>query len=294
MKITKRQLRRIIREESKGLTKKYDDDSALRGDQDELPDALQKGIIDKTVADREEKEKNESFRITKRQLRRIIQEELIRRFSLLSEGYMVPDFETHEDMVLFLDELDPDEEVDNDVVDPDTGEVYMYAGESPLTAGLAEAQPEPEEGYQEDELDHYDWDAYDAEMEAKEEKKMADDERIQDMLTADATAGGEDWASDTLYDARNNPAMWQRDGHDSAEEYVMSFGQDAAGDIADSLLQYSSEPEVTAWYESLPDKEKEWAIGWEANRPTKSIMREILADYFYDGVSKALEKKRAA
>tara|TARA_Y100000034_G_C6851751_1_gene386462 strand:+ start:825 stop:1133 length:309 start_codon:yes stop_codon:yes gene_type:complete len=76
MRITKRQLRRIIREESKGLTKKYDDDSALRGDQDELPDALQKGIIDKTVADREEKEKNESFRITRRQLRRIIREEM--------------------------------------------------------------------------------------------------------------------------------------------------------------------------------------------------------------------------
>jgi hypothetical protein len=68
MKITKRQLRRIIREalgavqEDKGSTKKYDDDSALKGDQDELPDGLQKGIIDKTVEDREEaedKKKNE-------------------------------------------------------------------------------------------------------------------------------------------------------------------------------------------------------------------------------------------
>ena len=53
-----------------------------------------------------------------------------------------------------------------------------------------------------------------------------------------------------------------------------------------------SEPEVAAWYESLPDKEPEWdrAIGYESNRPTKSIMREILADYFYDGVLKALKK----
>jgi len=72
IKITKRQLRRIIREESKGSTKKYDDDSALHGDQDELPDALQKGIIDKVVTDREE-ETNESFRIIKRRLRRIIE-----------------------------------------------------------------------------------------------------------------------------------------------------------------------------------------------------------------------------
>ena len=79
MKITRRQLRRIIRE-AKGSTKKYDDDSALRGGQSKLPDGLQKGIIDKTVEDREEheeeerKEKNESVRITRRQLRRIIRE----------------------------------------------------------------------------------------------------------------------------------------------------------------------------------------------------------------------------
>jgi hypothetical protein len=81
MRITKGQLRRIIREEAKGVTKKYDEDSALQGDQDELPDALQKGIIDKTVDDREEEEekkKNESsFRVSRRQLRRIIREELM-------------------------------------------------------------------------------------------------------------------------------------------------------------------------------------------------------------------------
>ena len=79
MRITKRQLRRIIRE-AEGSTKKYDDDSALKGDQSKLPDGLQKGIIDKTVEDREEREeeereeKNESVRITRRQLRRIVRE----------------------------------------------------------------------------------------------------------------------------------------------------------------------------------------------------------------------------
>ena len=81
MKITKRQLRRIIRE-AEGSTKKYDDDSALRGGQSKLPDALQKGIIDKTVDDRKEREekereeKNESIKITKSHLRRIIRETL--------------------------------------------------------------------------------------------------------------------------------------------------------------------------------------------------------------------------
>jgi hypothetical protein len=74
MKITKHQLRSIIREEAAKSTKKYDDDSALAGDQDELPDALQKGIIDKTVDDRKKK-KNESMkRITKRRLRKAIRE----------------------------------------------------------------------------------------------------------------------------------------------------------------------------------------------------------------------------
>ena len=76
MKITKRQLRRIIRE-AEGSTKKYDDDSALKGGQSKLPDGLQKGIIDKTVEDREEREeeereeKNETLR---RNIRKIMAE----------------------------------------------------------------------------------------------------------------------------------------------------------------------------------------------------------------------------
>ena len=59
MKVTKRQLRRIIWEEAAKDTKKYDDDSALKGDQDELPDNLQKAIIDKEVEE-EEAEEEES------------------------------------------------------------------------------------------------------------------------------------------------------------------------------------------------------------------------------------------
>jgi hypothetical protein len=66
--------------EAEGSTKKYDDDSALKGGQSKLPDGLQKGIIDKTVEDREDREeeereeKNESARITRRWLRKIIKE----------------------------------------------------------------------------------------------------------------------------------------------------------------------------------------------------------------------------
>lgn len=49
MKVTKRQLQRIIREEAAKSTKKYDDNPALKGKQDELPDHLQKGIISKNI-----------------------------------------------------------------------------------------------------------------------------------------------------------------------------------------------------------------------------------------------------
>lgn len=58
MKITKRQLSRIIREESE-TTIKYNADDALKGDQTKLPDALQKGIID---AEEDEEKVEEALR----------------------------------------------------------------------------------------------------------------------------------------------------------------------------------------------------------------------------------------
>jgi len=45
--------------EAEGSTKKYDDDSALKGAQSKLPDGLQKGIIDKAVDDRDDQEEEE-------------------------------------------------------------------------------------------------------------------------------------------------------------------------------------------------------------------------------------------
>lgn len=68
MKITKRQLLQIIREEKAKSTKKYDDAPELEGDQDKLPDGLQKAIIDK-----KKDEKNES--VLRARLRNIIMKE---------------------------------------------------------------------------------------------------------------------------------------------------------------------------------------------------------------------------
>ena len=120
------------------------------------------------------------------------------------------------------------------------------------------------------------------------------DDRIQDMLHQQASDAGIDWAKDTLYDARNNPRVWQggMNRYESPEEYVLGFGQDAAGDMSDSFLEYG-EQEVMTWYRSLPKKEPNY---WsdDAHRPTQSIMRDIVADYFYDGVSKAVKQAKAA
>ena len=71
MKITKRQLMRIIREEKAKSTKKYDDAPELTGDQDKLPDGLQKAIIDK-----EKEKKNESHHesVLRGRLRKIVRE----------------------------------------------------------------------------------------------------------------------------------------------------------------------------------------------------------------------------
>ena len=54
MRRFKQRLRDIIREEAKS-TEKYDNDPALKGDQDELPDHLQKAIIDKSKNETDEK-----------------------------------------------------------------------------------------------------------------------------------------------------------------------------------------------------------------------------------------------
>tara|TARA_B100001115_G_C15685729_1_gene331754 strand:- start:203 stop:694 length:492 start_codon:yes stop_codon:yes gene_type:complete len=67
MRITKRQLLQIIREEKAKNTKKYNDSKHLKGDQDKLPDNLQKAIIDK-----EKEEANES--VLRGKLRKIVRE----------------------------------------------------------------------------------------------------------------------------------------------------------------------------------------------------------------------------
>ena len=75
MQVSKKILLQIIREEAAKSTKKYDDDSALKGDQDELPDELQKGIIDKAVEDREEKSES-LIRVTRKQIVKMLREEM--------------------------------------------------------------------------------------------------------------------------------------------------------------------------------------------------------------------------
>jgi hypothetical protein len=63
-------------EEKAKSTKKYDDNPKLKGDQDELPDQLQKAIIDKAGGDADEddeEEKNENL-----DLQDMVREEILK------------------------------------------------------------------------------------------------------------------------------------------------------------------------------------------------------------------------
>ena len=231
------------------------------------------------------------MKITKRQLRRLIKEALIVEYTA---GYSVPEFENTESMMLFLDELEPEETVETDVVDPETGEIWLEAGFTPLEAGLVELEEEePEEESDPDELDNYDWGAYEREKEEEQQKQDELDEKMQEELRELARAGGEDWALDTLHQAENNPSMWDSSGGgyqhaSSPKEYVLQFGQDAAGDVGQSVEYTFQSNEMYDWYQSLPKEEsRNWDDRW---RMTQQGVKDFYADNFYDGVSKAVER----
>lgn len=83
LQLSKAELIQIIREEAVKSTEKYDDDSALKGDQDELPDALQKGIIKKAKKKNELDEYDEydemdesMIRITRKDFIKMLKEEM--------------------------------------------------------------------------------------------------------------------------------------------------------------------------------------------------------------------------
>jgi len=212
----------------------------------------------------------------------------------LIEGYTVPRFETQEDMYLFLDELEPEEEVDNDVVNPESGEVVIFAGESPLDAGLVVLPAAPEETEPE-ELDHYDWAKWEEEQAntAREKRKKVED--ALDTAQEQAVSAGIDWARDTMHDAGQQISsgaamgMMGRD-FDSAEDYVRQLGQDAAGDIASGITEWGM-GEIADVYRTLPDREPVGgAYALDGFVITKTGFKENVADYVYDGVLKGIDE----
>ena len=238
------------------------------------------------------------MKISHRQLRRVIRE------ALITEGYSVPNFPNTASMEDWVDELvdsDPEAEVDYDVMDPETGEVLIPAGESASEQQWYVAPepdgPSPEELAAAEEEAEWDWDAYEREKEEKLEAQHALDKKMQEKIMADATAGGKDWAADTLYQARQSPKMWQDKNSyqqwDSPEDYVLGFGQDAAGDMGQSLEYSLQSNEEFDWYQSLPTREPDYYSA-SRGRPTKQIMKDVYADYFYDGVSQAVKQAKAA
>lgn len=235
----------------------------------------------------------ENMKIKRSQLRRLIREALLNEEK---EGYMVPRFETTEDMMLFLDELEPEDTTMHDVVDPETGEVWLEAGYTPLEIGLVELEEEeqPEET-DPDELDHYDWDALDREDEEREKAEEEEYERVVKKVQEDGVQAGKDWAMDTMSDAIHDPSMWQDQGYGqwgSPEDYVSGVGQDVTADVADALLTYSDDEGVIDMYRSLPTEERMGGYYRDSytDRPSRQIMKDIVADSVYDGIMQGIEE----
>ena len=226
------------------------------------------------------------MKITRSQLRSIINESLLVEYT---PGYSVPDFETQEDMMLFLDELEPDDEVETDVVNPETGEVVLTAGETLLAAGIVEEEPMPEEGYEEDELDRYDWDDWEQEQEERIQDEQEAYDRALEKAREQAVSAGEDWARDTLSDARRSSRDWEGQ-YDSAEAYLKALGQDAATDLAAGIVEWGDD-DIRVVYESLPEKEPA-DYHYSSIRPQKYVVKEIVADYVYDGVLKVVREQK--
>jgi len=216
MKITKRQLKRIIRE-AEGTTEKYDDDSALKGKQSNLPDGLQKSIIDKTVEDREEdeedeeEEKNESVQITRRQLRRIIKESID-----------VMNASTGE-VMLFADEVDKNG-FKPDAPEAAAREIVKRLKLTPLE-GYSDGLQEP--GTEEIWLGAEDYAVMDVELSGKRHARKSKKELarmdIDNLLTRT-----EQWASDASgdYSADNPDADMELVARDLAASAEYSFRQD--------------------------------------------------------------------
>ena len=234
----------------------------------------------------------ENMKIKRSQLRRLIREALLNE---KKEGYMVPRFETTEDMMLFLDELEPEDTTMHDVVDPETGEVWLEAGYTPLEIGLVELEEEEPEESDPQELDNYDWDAFDRQQEEEEKAKEEEYERIVKKVQEDAVQAGKDWAMDTMGDAVHSPSMWQDQGYgqwSSPEDYVSGYGQDVTADVADALLAYSDDEKINDMYRSLPTEERMGGYYRDpyTDRPSRQIMKDIVADSVYDGIMQGIEE----
>ena len=242
-------------------------------------------------------------------LRKYIRTKLLKEYA---SGYSVPEFETVDDMEMFLDELEPGDPVETDVEDPETFELMIPAGESmeeqewyPDSRWYVEEEEEP---FDPTDMSHpdYDWDEHDRrereeeeEVERLRQEEEAKYEAVKEKIMDEAAQGGEDWAMDTMSDAYSNPSMWSGtsggaygQGYDSPADYVSSYGQDAAMDMAGAWSDWSDDPEVRELWSTLSDKDP-YNTSWWANddgRPSKTLFKEIIADSVYGGISRGIQK----
>jgi len=238
-------------------------------------------------------------------LRKYVRTKLLKEYD---SGYTVPNFETLEDMEIFLDELEPGDPVETDVEDPETFEMMIPAGESmeeqewyPDSQWYVEPEEEPFDPTDMDDP-RYDWDEHDRlereEEEAVERKREEDEakyEATKEKIMDDAAQGGEDWAMDTMHDATGNPSMWQSSGgysqYDSPADYVRGYGQDAAMDIASGYTEWADDEDARELWSTLSDKDPYNTSWWmDSGRPSKTLFKEIVADAVAGGIDRGVEK----
>ena len=225
------------------------------------------------------------MRITRRQIRGIIKEAMACNINEATSGYMVPNFETTEDMMLFIDELGPNDPVTADVYDPISGEIWIEAGMTPLEAGLVEVEPEEQvEESDPDELDNYDWDAWEAEQAQKEQAAREEYDRVLEKAKQIAFDGGADFAADTLSDAKNmaDRGAPELEGLDP-KEWAWDKVTGASWDAATGIISGGYDDEVDDLYRSLSRERDNYSY-----KPTKDIFVDILADEFASGGQKQL------
>lgn len=197
--------------------------------------------------------------------------------SVVSEAFSEERYMSEDEAQKFILDMDGDEVTQEDIIDEETGEIYLKAGDafnvSPWNPDhrIDKRRAENDEGYAHrvgvwdeyhGEDDDY-WERLDREEEEGRERKHAEDAQAEEAYHAAVT----EWAEGMR-------GLWA----DYSYGHPDLHPQDIAFDLADSFFHTHSE-----W--------KNWA---RVMRMTKQQFKESLADYAYDAMMKDYKDGQSA